>query len=369
MNTNRTEPILATYLHERGSRLGLPISGTFELTARCNFNCPMCYVHNEKNTHSQKSCELSTEQWISLAKSAADSGMMFALLTGGEPLLREDFFDIYDEMKKKGIMISVNTNGSLIKGEALRRFVENPPFRINVSLYGASGKTYSEMCKNDAFEDVIQGITALKNAGIDVRLNLSLTPYNQQDIEKVFEIAHKLGVHIKFNTYMYPSVRTDNFKENSKYRFTPIEAARYSTMWDCLRLTGEDFDKRCQNIVDTMSSGDRECAVEEDSSRCRAGRSSFWITFDGRMLPCGMMKKPQRKLTEVSFDEAWEYIKEESKGLTVPSKCSRCKKRSICNICPAVCVAETGSFVEVPEYMCEYTDELMLLAEKHLKKG
>ena len=364
MNNKRTEPILATYLHERGSRLGLPISGTFELTSRCNFSCPMCYIH-DSDSNSKKSRELSTDQWISIAKSAVESGMMFALLTGGEPFLREDFFDIYGEMKKMGVMVSVNTNGSLIKGEVLRRLVDNPPFRINVSLYGACEKTYSEMCRNNAFEDVIKGITALKEAGIDVRLNLSLTPFNQQDIREIYEIAKKIKVNIKFNSYMYPSLRREESNCSEGCRFAPAEAAFFSTMWDRLRLGKKDFEKRCKNIVDIMSCGDSECTVEpEEGARCRAGRSSFWITCDGKMLPCGMMKSPEINLTEISFDQAWAVIKEESKKITLPSKCITCSKRRICNVCPAVCVAETGSFNDSPQYMCEYTDELMKLAEK-----
>ena len=368
MNTNRTEPILATYLHEKGSRLGLPISGTFELTSRCNFSCPMCYVHSSEDDMNKKSAELSTEKWISVVRSAVESGMMFALITGGEPFLRQDFFDIYGEMKKTGVMVSINTNGSLIKGEVLRKLINNPPFRVNISLYGASRKTYSEMCRNDAFDDVINAVKALKEAGIDTRLNLSLTPFNQQDIKGIFEIAKELGVHIKFNSYMYPAVRSNNCGENC--RFDPYKAAYFSTIWDSLRLTDGDFDRRCRNIADIVSAGNEGCVVEsEEILRCRAGRSSFWITFDGKLLPCGMMKTPRIDLTEASFNEAWETIKEESKKLTVPSECAECKKRNICNVCPAVCVAETGSFVDVPEYMCKYTDELMRLAGEHLMKG
>ncbi len=368
MNTNRTEPILATYLHEKGSRLGLPVSGTFELTSRCNFSCPMCYIHSSEGDLDKKSEELSTEKWISIIRSAVKSGMMFALITGGEPFLRKDFFEIYDEMKKSGVMVSVNTNGSLLKGEILRQLIDNPPFRVNVSLYGASRETYYQMCRNDAFDDVINGIKALKDVGIDVRLNLSLTPFNKHDIKEIFEIAKELGVHIKFNSYMYPAVRSNNCGENC--RFSPLDAAYYSTLWDSLRLTDEDFNKRCRNITDVVSAGDAQCGVEsQEVLRCRAGRSSFWIAYDGKLLPCGMMKNPCVSLTEFTFNEAWETIKEESKKLTLPLGCIGCEKRNICNVCPAVCVAENGSLKGVPEYMCEYTDELMRLASKHRMKG
>ena len=91
---NQVEPTLSTYLHSRGGKLGLPIGGTFELTPRCNFDCPMCYVHRKENDADARSRELTTQQWISLAQQATDAGMVFALLTGGEPFLRKDFFEI-----------------------------------------------------------------------------------------------------------------------------------------------------------------------------------------------------------------------------------------------------------------------------------
>ena len=76
-----TEPKLISYLHSKGIEKGIPVSGTFELTSRCNFRCEMCYVHGENC----KSKELSAEEWIALGECAKDAGTVFLLLTGGEP--------------------------------------------------------------------------------------------------------------------------------------------------------------------------------------------------------------------------------------------------------------------------------------------
>ena len=84
--------------------------------------------------------ELTARQWLDIAKAARDKGMIFALLTGGEPLVRKDFFEIYDGMREMGLLISINSNGSMLKGEILERFLENPPFRFNISLYGGSNE-------------------------------------------------------------------------------------------------------------------------------------------------------------------------------------------------------------------------------------
>ncbi len=368
MESNRTEPMIATYLHHKGGKLGLPVSGTFELTARCNFSCPMCYVHLCKDEIAKRGQELSAQQWISLAQQARDAGMMFALLTGGEPFLRPDFFEIYDSMKDMGLMISINTNGSLIKGEILQRLLDNPPFRMNISLYGGNPDTYRNMCGTDAFEQVVEAIRTLKSAGVDIRLNLSLTPYNQEDMERIYELSRELDVHIKCNTYMYPPVRVQGVSDSNS-RFSPEQAARFATRWESLRLSPDDFITRERNVLSLCALDEDQCAVDTDEGvRCRAGRSSFWLAWDGRMLPCGMMTFPCAKPLEEGFLTAWESIKEESKEIRLPRKCLSCPKKKICNHCAAVCVTETGSFDGVPDYMCQYTDELIVQAQEILKE-
>ena len=210
MRKSRTEPYISTYLHSKGRKLGLPISGTFELTSRCNFNCPMCYVHmtNDQIRESGKR-ELTAKEWLDIAKEAKDRGMIFVLLTGGEPLVREDFFEIYQGMKSMGLYISINTNASLLKGEVLERFIVDPPYRFNISLYGGSDETYQRMCGLPRYSEVIENIRKLKETGIDVSLNLSITPYNCEDMEKIYKDAVELDVNVKAASYMYPSIRVN----------------------------------------------------------------------------------------------------------------------------------------------------------------
>ncbi len=369
MEDKRTEPIIATYLHQKGSKLGLPISGNFELTARCNFNCPMCYVHLSKDEIDKRGRELSAEKWIEIASEAKNAGMMFALLTGGEPLIRDDFFEIYNAMKAMGLMISINTNGSLIKGEVLQKLLDNPPFRMNITLYGASRETYRNMCGADAFEQVIDGIRHLKEAGVDVRLNLSLIPFNINDMDLIYALSQELSVHIKCSTYMYPFHRKEKTKESSDARFSPEKAAEYAIKWEKLRVDEELFNQRCRSIVDLSSIENDICTVDSDEGiSCRAGRSSFWITWDGKMMPCGMMTFPSYDVLEYGFNDSWERIKAASKVINEPLKCKTCELRKVCNHCAAVCVTETGSFSEAPEYMCRYSESFVLQAKHFLNE-
>ena len=136
-----TEPRLSRYLHAKAFRLGYPCAGTFELTPRCNFHCAMCYVRLSVEEEARRGRELTAEEWISLGEQACREGMVFLLLTGGEPTLRTDFPEIYTALKKMGLMISINSNGYLLRGEILELLRSDPPYRVNISLYGTSNET------------------------------------------------------------------------------------------------------------------------------------------------------------------------------------------------------------------------------------
>lgn len=365
----QTEPYIATYLHTKGRRLGLPIAGNFELTARCNFNCPMCYVHMSEEEVRAKGKELTAAQWISIAEAAQKKGMIFALLTGGEPFIRKDFFEIYDAMKNMGIIVSINSNGSMLEGKILEKLLEDRPSRINVSLYGGCNETYKNMCGQPVYDKVLKNIVTLKENGVDVSINLSITPYNCQDIEKIYEIVKKHNIQVKASSYMYPPIRLEKELEGYGNRLSPKESAEYSVKWDLLRFTEEEFSKRAKAMKDLVNVDEKECSIDmEQDVRCRAGSSSFWMTWDGQMRPCGMMPGPTAYPLEVGFDAAWETIREETRKILLPTKCNTCAKKEICGVCAAVTVAETGKFDKVPCYMCERTEAIAKLTwEKYLE--
>lgn len=359
-NNTRSEPYLATWLHNLGGTAGLAVGGNFELTPRCNFRCPMCYVHMDPDQAEKTGKELTAAQWIDLARQARDKGMMFALLTGGEPFIRKDFFEIYDAMKDMGLIISINSNGSLLDGEIRARLLENPPNRMNISLYGGCRETYRNMCGQDAFERVVNNIRALKEGGVDVRLNLSITPYNRQDIPKIYKISRELNLNVKTTSYMYPPIRVNGGQVGCGNRLTAAEAAQCSVEWDMLRFTPEQFAQRAENMKARVVLDERECSVDPDAGvSCRAGYSSFWLCWDGRMLPCGMMPASAAYPLEVGFNAAWEEIRKKTRQIRIPAECTTCDKRSLCPMCAAMCFTETGAYDMVPEYVCRQTEEMI----------
>lgn len=361
MKKKNTEPQISTYLHSKGRKLGLPIAGNFELTARCNFNCPMCYVHmTPEQLKASGKEELTAKQWLDLARAAKDKGMVFVLLTGGEPLVRKDFFEIYDGMRAMGLLISINSNGSMLKGEILERFLENPPFRFNISLYGGNNETYRNMCGIPAYDQVKENIRRLRQAGVEVSLNLSITPYNKDDLAQIYADAVELDVNVRASSYMYPSVRVNGEQYGCGNRLSCSESAKYSVEWDKLRFTPEEFALRAEALMQRQGIEQEGCPVEEgEGVRCRAGSTAFWMTWDGRMLPCGMMTTPVAYPLETGFDAAWEQIRTATAAIKTPGKCVNCSYKDICGACAAVYYTETGAFDGVPEYVCRRAEEIV----------
>lgn len=353
---------MSSYLHQKGIERGLAVSGAFEITSRCNFNCSMCYVHNETQD------ALSAEQWLNLGSQARDAGLLFLLITGGEPLLREDFEKIYLGLQKLGFMISINTNGSLIKKYILL-FKKHPPFRVNVSLYGGSDEAYKRLCKNACFETVTDNIKALCETGVDVRLNSVFTRDNESEIEKIVQLSKDMGLHLKSTAYAYPPVRLDDCFGVNPARTTPEEAGRCKVRCDLARFDRGEYARRAKAILNgSVSAVDMDCSREEHV-RCRAGRASFWLTSEGVLRPCGMMTTPQAFPLRVGFAEAWEQIKAETEKITMPLECSTCARREICPVCPAICFAETGRFNGKPDYVCRMMESVVSRTEEELEKA
>lgn len=370
MKQERTEPYLSTYFHTRGARLGLPITGNFELTARCNFNCPMCYVHQSAEAVEASGKELTAQQWLDIARQAKERGMIFALLTGGEPLVRKDFFEIYRGMKEMGLLISINSNGSMLQGAVLEEFLKDPPARFNISLYGGNNETYRNMCGIPAYDRVKENIRALRAAGVQVSLNLSITPYNCEDLKQIYEDAVELDVNVRYSSYMYPPVRVNGEQFGTNDRLSAADAAKYTVEWDRLRFTEEEFAIRAEHTCNLVNPGREGCPVEEgEGVRCRAGSSNFWMTWDGKMMPCGMMTQPVAYPLKVGFDAAWDTIRAETAKIRMPAACQSCDHKDLCGVCAAVCLTETGRFDGQPTYICDKTRAQVAYTKALLQEG
>ncbi len=357
-----TEPAYSSFLHSKARKEGFAVSGTFEITSKCNFSCKMCYIHSEKCNREYE--DLPAEWWIEVGRQAAEQGMLFLLITGGEPLLHKDFPLIYTELKKMGLVVSINTNGYLLNGEIAELFRENPPFRINVSLYGASEDSYERFTGVRGFSQVLENVENIRNMGIDVRFNCSVTPDNCDDIENIFNLAKNLGVHIKTTPYMYPQIRITGEAGQNDYRLTAENAAECRVKWSVLKYPREVFISKAENMKKTIEYLDGGACRDVLSGKvmCRAGSSSLWINKNGEMSACGMIDKTFDVKT-LGFREAWIQVKKHTAQIELPVKCENCKYRRICNVCAATCYTETGSFSDVPKYVCRFSEETARLIQ------
>ncbi len=365
------EPAISYILHEKGGKLKLPVSGTFELTAGCNFHCGMCYIHTDGDRVGN-SGELTAKQWLEIGRQARDAGMVFLLLTGGEPLLRKDFPEIYEGLKALGLIISINTNGYFLDGETAALFEKNPPSRLNVSLYGATDETYRRVCGVPAFTRVSKNIKRMKDMGIPVRINCSITPENCHELEKTESFISSLNLPSKATTYMYPPMRTEQgqFGKNS-CRLSPEQAAFYRVRRSELHYGREEFCKRCNGLLSVIKSNEKEApkaSPERQPMLCRAGKSSFWLNWRGEMSACGVMCRENVSVIEKGFSAAWETVWKEAEKIRLPLKCSTCRYRHFCNVCAAVCYCETGGFDTPAQYICELSENTAYYARQSLQQ-
>lgn len=368
------EPRLTTYMFNKASKAKIPLNGTFELSPICNFSCKMCYVRKsvtEVVQHDRKMVTL--EQWLAIAKEARDAGMLYLLLTGGEPLLWPDFWELYKALSEMGFLLSINTNAALIDDAAIEIFREIPPTRINITLYGASDETYQKLCNSKGvFAKVDYAIKALKNAGISVKLNGSLTPDNVVDLNACILYGKKHELIYEPNTYMYPPMRRDVKMVGRNVRFTPREAAYYKLESYKLQYGENTYKNYLKSIINqcVFPEGLKENNIDckDANMKCRAGVASFWITWDGWMTPCGMMQEPKVDIYEKSFIDAWSELVYLNKKVKLSSICSKCSNQRICHSCAAMALTETGSTSEVPGYLCEMMLELIKVAGEELEK-
>lgn len=354
MNAVPVAPAATEYLYRRATAAGIPLSGTFELTPVCNMDCKMCYVRLSRKDQEAIGPLADAQRWLALGKEARDAGMLYLLLTGGEPFLHPRFRQILEGLHKMGLLISVNSNGTLIDEKTVQWLKNCPPVRINISLYGASNETYARLCGNPkGFTQVTNAIHLLQVAGISVKLNCSLTPHNAKDLPEMVAFAKANDLILQVATYMFPPIRKDGTMTGKNDRFSPEDAAYYMAYADYLTLGAERFAAG-EGAYPVPSDPEDHCSEAGDGIRCRAGKCSFWITWQGDMTPCGMFPvQGSPNVFQVPFTDAWKAVKMTADGIRLPAKCAACSAKQVCHACAAMVITESGCFDKVPQYRCD----------------
>ena len=343
------------YVFRKGAAKRIPVSGTFELTSRCNLNCKMCYVHMSPQEQAKIGAELTAAEWIDLGRQAVDAGMIYLLLTGGEPLLRPDFEEIYTALIQMGLMMSINTNATLMTPRIAELFQKYRPEKVNVTLYGMSDETYGDLCGHcGGFAKAMAGIRMLKDAGVRLNLNTTFTRRNVGDLDKIVAFAKENEIPVRMTGFIFPPVR--NGHRADELYLTPEEMGRYSAYFDKITLTEEKLANRKEFISLCLQDQCGELESQECTiSSCMAGRGAFWVSWDGKLYPCGMLPAFARDVRQESFKDAWFETHRAAEQMRVPSQCTACNYQKICPTCAAVSMSLTGATDGLPEELCHRT--------------
>lgn len=366
---------LTLLLYHKASKMRVPLSGTFELLPVCNMACKMCYVRktpDEVRQHSRPIMEM--EEWLEIAERMRKEGTLYLLLTGGEPFLWKDFWILYERLHRMGFLISINTNGTLIDKAVIAKLAELPPLRMNITLYGANDETYYRLCGvYGMYKRVIDAVEGLCAAGIPVKLNGSITPKNAEDVDALIDFAQSHRLILQATTYMFPPVRRDETMVGHNERFTPQEAAHYRLQIYRRQFGEESYRQYLENVLAGISEPlglDESCIDPLDGKvRCRAGKASFWITWDGYMSMCGMVPGYASDIREKGFEAAWQEVCSITNHMALSGTCAKCKNIEICHSCAAMAVAESGTPSGIPHYLCEMVQSMKRIAEEELTAG
>ena len=368
--TGKEHPAILSEMPQR-----CPVDGTFELTVRCNLHCKMClFRHDDSENEEIIRRELSAEQWIDMAEQAADAGTLSLLITGGEPMLRPDFCEIWEGIYRQGFLITLYTNASLVTDRVMRTLKKYPPHRIGVTIYGASPETYRKVCGNgDAFQRVLEGARRLAELPSAMEFRTTIIRDNYSDFDNICKLVEKefgIGYNVVQTRIVTQSVR-GGCADVRPHRLAPEENVKLAFHRGIRRIreqVGESFDEKNLRAVYQESPQEKARNPRVSLFGCDAGMQSYTISWDGQLLGCQMMGLFSQDALAKGFSEAWRDF---PAGVRLPKmneKCGTCEDRNICNCCCASRYAETGDPGGCPEYVCRDTKAVARLLRRERKQ-
>lgn len=265
-----------------------------------------------------------------------------------------------------GMILTINTNGTLIDEEWADFFAKYKPRRMNITLYGADDQAYENLCHyKGGFEKTIHAVKMLRERDVDVKINGSITSKNEEDIKRILKIAQQCDAAVNLDTYMYPASRERNKPFDEQSRMYPKEAAMAKALILKYQWGEEAFSEYRKSVIDIVETHSAEMMGYDRHISCLAGNCSFTINWQGMMRPCVMQSVPQVDVFEEGFIQSWEKVSTKTDEILINEKCASCQYRPICNTCAAAALLETGDYEGIPQYICEYTKEFYII----LKEG
>lgn len=331
-------------------------SFTLELTARCNNECRHCYINLPAGDADAREKELTIAQIMDIADQAMSLGAIWCNITGGEPLLRQDFADIYLGLKKKGLLVSVMTNATLINSDHVELFRRYPPRDIEVTVYGVTRETYEAVSRRQgSFNAFMRGLNLLLDAGIKVRLKTMAIHSNLDEIPLIAEFCHSLTKdYYRFDPQLHLRMDHDSARNDEirKERLSPQEVVLLEQSDD---QRTRAMQKDCNNLI---IPGFCHTACNH-LFHCGAGEDDFVVSPDGTFRLCMSLCHPDcvYDLQKGSLADAWMNFVPKVRDMRSDKKdflgtCRVCPIINLCLWCPAHADLETGELDGHIDYFC-----------------
>ncbi len=306
-----------------------------ELTYRCNLDCFFCY-----NDLGLRGKPLAFEQYDALLHDLASMNVLNVALSGGEPLAHPDFFRIGARARDLGFVVRVKSNGHALRGELARRLRDEvDPFVIEVSLHGATAETHDRQTRvPGSFARLIENLREMQELGMRVKINSTLTLWNEGETAAMYELADSLGLPLRFDLQVSPNDNGDR---------TPLNVAPTD---EGIRALMRVEDERMAGF--TIADSPAPTAAPS-AKHCGAGSAAIAIDPYGNIYPCVQWRRAVANLHEHAISGIWgdafagiRSETEEAKRVVAAHPRGR-----LLNFCPGLAEVLTGSATKVPPEM------------------
>ena len=345
------------------SKPRVPFSFDLELTARCNCDCRHCYINLPAGDRHAQGKELSLQEIAALASQAVELGALWCLITGGEPLLRPDFPEIYLLLKKKGLLVSLFTNACLVTDEHVRLLQAYPPRDVEVSVYGVTRATYERVTrKPGSYAAFRRGLDRLLGGGVKVRLKAMALRSNLDELPAIAEFCRQhTKDYYRFDPFLHLRYDADP-QRNADIRSERLTPAEIVQIEQADPQRAIQLQEHCHELIlpeDSREAGDQ-------IFQCGAGTSSFSVSWDGYFRLCSSLVEPGSIFALRSgsgiqpgrLRQAWQDFVPQVRARRSPnaefqSGCGTCTLVNLCQWCPAIAYLELNQLDGKVDHFCE----------------
>ena len=338
------------FIDETFDGIRAPFTAGFELTAKCNLDCVHGYAKPGRNHK-----DMTTEEFKDIFDVLVDRGLLDAYFTGGEIFTRPDFEEIYLYAKKKGVLISLLSNITLLTKHHIELFKEYPVEIISTTMYGCTEEAYERVTGvKGSYKKFMDSLELLEHSGIKYELKYVAMEQNYDDVYKMREFGNKLGVPMVIILDVHPM--SDGTTAPMNFRLTPQDAFAFD-------IKDEGRCNFWKNVAKDLLSGEIKARPQRTTERfeqgflypCSIANQHVFITSDYKMQGCVRASYRQFDLRKGSFDEGWAFLQREfvDRKSTPNYKCNSCQNIRFCEHCVANFMLAYGDEEHVDPFFCE----------------